>query len=73
MIKVQSHLDLYMQTILEKHKEKGPKHGGEMEDFVDVLIAQADQNGDAIPDKDEFIKSTTAVSVFTLSFHKSLV
>ena len=60
-----------MQTILEKHKEKGPKHGGEMEDFVDVLIAQADQNGDAIPDKDEFIKATTAVSVCTSPFQSN--
>ena len=60
-----------MQIILKKHKEKVPKHGGEMEDFVDVLITQEDHNGDSIHDKDEFIKSTNAASVFTLSFHKN--
>ncbi|GLJ52463.1 hypothetical protein SUGI_1115920 [Cryptomeria japonica] len=61
MIKVQAEIDLFMQRILEKHREKVSKEGGEMEDFVDVLIQQADENAEAIPDKDEFIKATTGI------------
>ncbi|GLJ52525.1 hypothetical protein SUGI_1117870 [Cryptomeria japonica] len=61
MKRVQEKLDLYMQRILEKHRERGLKEGGEMEDFVDVLIAQAEENAQAIPDKDEFIKATTII------------
>ncbi|GLJ52540.1 hypothetical protein SUGI_1118060 [Cryptomeria japonica] len=59
MKKVQKKLDLYMQRILEKHREKGSKDDGEMEDFVSVLISQAEENGEAITDKDEFVKATS--------------
>ncbi|GLJ52583.1 hypothetical protein SUGI_1119090 [Cryptomeria japonica] len=61
MIRVQTQIDLFMQKILEKHREKGSKDGEEAEDFVDVLIQQADLNAQAIPDKDEFIKATTGI------------
>ncbi|XP_057832634.2 cytochrome P450 81Q32 [Cryptomeria japonica] len=61
MKKVHKNLDLYMQRIVEKHREKGIKDGGEMEDFIDVLISQAENNGEAIADKDAFIKITAIV------------
>ncbi|XP_057832676.2 flavonoid-6-hydroxylase [Cryptomeria japonica] len=32
-----------------------------MEDFIDVLISQAETNGEEIPDKDAFIKATAIV------------
>ncbi|GLJ52546.1 hypothetical protein SUGI_1118160 [Cryptomeria japonica] len=57
MKKVHSKLDLYMQKIVVKHREKGSKDGGEMDDFIDVMISQAEENGEAIPDKDVFIKA----------------
>ncbi|GLJ55406.1 hypothetical protein SUGI_1189490 [Cryptomeria japonica] len=70
MKKLHKNLDLYMQRIVEKHREKGIKDGEEMDDFIDVLISQAEKNGEAIPDKYAFIKSTAIVSVFTLPvFH----
>ncbi|XP_059070339.1 xanthotoxin 5-hydroxylase CYP82C4-like [Cryptomeria japonica] len=63
MKEVQGKLDLYMRRILDKHREKGLKEEGVMEDFIDVLISQAKENGDAIPDKDAFIKATALVMI----------
>ncbi|GLJ43734.1 hypothetical protein SUGI_0910620, partial [Cryptomeria japonica] len=56
MKKVQGKLNPYMQRIVEKHRENPPTEKEDM-DFIDVLILQAEENGEAIPDKDTFIKS----------------
>ncbi|XP_057832661.2 cytochrome P450 81Q32 [Cryptomeria japonica] len=61
MKNVHKNLDLYMQRIVEKHREKGLKDEEEMDDFIDVLISQAEKNGEAILDKDAFIKSTAII------------
>ncbi|XP_057873228.1 cytochrome P450 81Q32 [Cryptomeria japonica] len=58
---VNEKLDLYMQRIVEKHRDKRLKDGVEIDDFIDVLISQAEENGEAIPDKDAFIKATAIV------------
>ncbi|GLJ52737.1 hypothetical protein SUGI_1123000 [Cryptomeria japonica] len=72
MKKVNEKIDLYMQRIVEKHREKRLKDGEEMEDFVDVLISQAEEYGEAIPDKDAFIKAT-AIVMFTAGSDTSSV
>ncbi|GLJ52545.1 hypothetical protein SUGI_1118150 [Cryptomeria japonica] len=61
MKEVQGKLDLYLQRILDKHREKGLQEERVMEDFIDVLISQAKENSEAIPDKDAFIKATALV------------
>ncbi|GLJ14507.1 hypothetical protein SUGI_0234620 [Cryptomeria japonica] len=63
MKKVQGKLNPYMQRIVEKHRENPPEEKEEM-DFIDVLILQAEENSEAIPDKDTFIKAT-AVNIFS--------
>ncbi|GLJ52530.1 hypothetical protein SUGI_1117920 [Cryptomeria japonica] len=60
MKKVQGKLDLFMQRILDKHRN-GLNEERVMEDFIDVLISQAEENSEAIPDKDAFIKATALV------------
>ncbi|XP_057833862.1 cytochrome P450 81Q32-like [Cryptomeria japonica] len=62
MKKVQGKLNPYMQRIVEKHRENPPTEKEDM-DFIDVLILQAEENSDAIPDKDTFIKAI-AVNIF---------
>ena len=62
MKKVTEKLDLYMQRIVEQHREKRIEVGSETEDFIDVLISQSEENGEAIHDKDAFIKATAVVS-----------
>ncbi|KAH9297191.1 hypothetical protein KI387_028873 [Taxus chinensis] len=63
MKEVQQKLNPYMQRIVEKHRENAQKAKEDM-DFIDVLILQAEENGEAIPDKDTFIKAT-AVQMFS--------
>ena len=63
MKKVKEKLNPYMQRIVEKHRENPPKEKEEM-DFIDVLILQAEENGEAIPDKDTFIKAIFIVISF---------
>ncbi|GLJ14492.1 hypothetical protein SUGI_0234330 [Cryptomeria japonica] len=57
MKKVQGKINPYMQKIVEKHRENAPEEKEDM-DFIDVLILQAEENSEAIPDKDTFIKAT---------------
>ncbi|XP_059073269.1 cytochrome P450 CYP82D47-like [Cryptomeria japonica] len=63
MKKVQGKINPYMQKIVEKHQENPPEEKEEM-DFIDVLILQAEENSEAIPDKDTFIKAT-AMNIFS--------
>ncbi|GLJ14497.1 hypothetical protein SUGI_0234440 [Cryptomeria japonica] len=63
MKKVQGKINPYMQKIVEKHREN-PREEKEEMDFIDVLILQAEENSEAIPNKDTFIKAT-AVNIFS--------
>lgn len=45
MKKLHEKLELYLQRILDKHREKGSKEERVMEDYIDVLISQAKENG----------------------------
>ncbi|GLJ14495.1 hypothetical protein SUGI_0234420 [Cryptomeria japonica] len=69
MKKVQGKINPYMQKIVEKHQENPPEEKEEM-DFIDVLILQAEENSEAIPDKDTFIKAT-AMNIFSAGSNTS--
>ncbi|XP_057833908.2 cytochrome P450 703A2-like [Cryptomeria japonica] len=60
MKKVQRKFDQLMQRIVEKHRENPPKEKEEM-DFIDLLILQAEENVEEIPDKDGFVKAIAMV------------
>ena len=66
MNKAQEKLNPYKQRIVEKHMENPPKEKEGM-DFIDVLILQAEKNGEEIAEKDTFIKAIVVVSLFLLN------